>query len=218
MEMNLRSAIVISFIIHASLFAPFYNHHLIKMELEKRNSVVVDYIVLKEIIEAINTNKEVVLRTPETSQIDIQKDITVKQQEAARKEADFKKSAQANQLKAKDDDVLKVASSESAKKEAALKSDKDYISYYELIREKIRARLKNNYKYYKNEGDVYLSFTINPNGSLLIYNIDRAKSTTDEVLLHITSTSIKAVSPFPPIPRTLSLPKISFSIVISFKM
>lgn len=217
MEMNLRSAIVISFIIHAGLFMPFYNSHIIKMEIEKRNSVVVDYVILKEIVDAINTNKEVVLKTPETPRLDIQKEIAEKQQDAAKMEADLKKSAEMIQAKSIVDDAAKSASKDAEKKEAALKSNRDYINYYQIIREKIRARLKNNYMYYKNEGDVYLSFTINPNGTLLTYNVDRTRSTNDEVLLHITLSSLKAVSPFPPIPKNLGLPKMSFSLMISFK-
>lgn len=204
MEMTLRSAIIISAVIHVCLFAPFYNQNLIKMEMEKKRTVVVDYVVLKEIAEAIKANKEVVLKTPETPRIDIQKEITPKQEEAKAE-------------KSKGDAAAKAAAREAEKKDAALKSNKDYISYYQIIREKIRARLKNNYRYYSNEGDVYLSFAINPNGSLSSYSIDRSRSTTNEVLLHITAESLKAVSPFPVIPKTLSSSKMSFSIMISFK-
>ena len=42
-----------------------------------------------------------------------------------------------------------------------IKSTEDYINYYQLIREKIRRRLKDNYIGYSKEGEVYLTFTLN---------------------------------------------------------
>ncbi len=221
MDMSLRSAFIISAVIHAAVFTPFYNQHMLRQETEKRNSVIVDYVVLKEIANAIAMNKEVVMRLAETPRIEIKKEIAVKPQQADQKKTDYKKRLEARKKKEKErshkQDAAKSASEAAAKKDAELTSNKDYVSYYQLIREKIRARLKTNYAYYSHEGDVYLSFTITPNGTLLTYRIDRAKSTQDEVLLHITATSLKAVSPFPPMPRSLSAPKMSFSIIISFR-
>ena len=221
MDITLRGAIVISAIIHAGLFAPFYNQHLLRQELEKKNTVVVDYVILKEIAAAIATDKEVVLKAPETPRIDIQKEVAVKPQPAVQGKADNKKNAKSGKLKERTKshkrDAVKDSSKEAAKYEAQLKQDKDYVNYYQLIREKIRSRLKDNYQYYSREGEVYLSFVLTQNGSLLSYAIDRSKSTQDEVLLHITATSLKAISPFPALPRSLSMSKMSFSIVISFK-
>lgn len=205
--MTLRSAIIISSLIHACIFAPFYNQNFIRQAMEKKNTVVVDYVILKEIAAAITTNKEVTLKTPETPSIDVQKQVAPAPQikTDTNKEA-LKKKAEARKVK-----------EDAAKKEKELKSKKDYINYYQLIREKIRARLKNNYSYYNREGDVYLTFTLASNGTLQGFEIDRARSTRDEVLLHITAASLKAVSPFPPIPKTLAAPKMTFSIAISFK-
>jgi len=221
MGITLRGAFVVSAIIHASLFAPFYNQQLLRQEIEKKNTVIVDYIVLKEIATAIATNKEVVLKRPETPQIDIQKEVAVKPQPAPQVKADNKKSDKSSKLKERTEshrrDAVKDPSKESAKKEAQVKQSKDYVNYYQLIREKIRSRLKDNYQYYNREGEVHLSFILTQNGSLLSYAIDRSKSTQDEVLLHITATSLKAVSPFPALPRSLSMSKMSFNIVISFK-
>jgi outer membrane biosynthesis protein TonB len=221
MDITLKGAFIISAIIHAGLFAPFYNQHLLRQELEKKNTTVVDYVVLKEIATAIATNKEVVIKKPETLRVDIQKEITVKPQPAAQVKADDKKSAKSSKLKertkAHKKDALKNAPVTAAQKEAQVKQNKDYINYYQLIREKIRSRLKDNYQYYNREGEVRLSFVLTQNGSLLSYAIDRANSTQDEVLLNITTTSLKAVSPFPALPRSLSMSKMSFNIVISFK-
>jgi len=221
MDMTLRGAFIISAIIHAGLFAPFYNQHILRQELEKRNTIVVDYVILKEIATAIATNKEVVLKSPETPRIDIQKEVAVKPQPALQVKADNRKSMKSGKLKERTTshkrDAVKDPSKEAVKKEAQLKQSKDYVNYYQLIREKIRSRLKDNYQYYNREGEVHLSFVLTQNGSLLSYAIDRSKSTQDEVLLHITATSLKAISPFPALPRSLSISRMSFNIVISFK-
>ena len=221
MDITLRSAFIISAIIHAGAFAPFYNKHLLRMEMEKKNSVVVDYVILKEIATAIATNKEVALKRPETPSIDIQKEVAVKPAPAPQVKADNKKNSKTSKLKDRTNlrkrGAVKSSAKDRAQTDARLKQEKDYVSYYQLIREKIRSKLKDNYQYYKREGDVYLSFTLTQNGSLLTYTIDRAKSTQDEALLQITASSLKAISPFPALPKSLSTSQMSFNIVISFK-
>ncbi|MDP3730791.1 MAG: hypothetical protein Q8R14_04635 [Candidatus Omnitrophota bacterium] len=221
MDITLRGAFIISAMIHAALFTPFYNQHLLRQELEKKNTVVVDYVILKEIAAAIATNKEIVLKRPKTPRIDIQKEITVKPQPAPQVKSDNRKSAKSDRLKERTmshkRDAVKDPSGEAAKKETQLKQSRDYVNYYQLIRERIRSRLKDNYQYYNREGEVHLSFVLTQNGSLLSYAIDRSKSTQDEVLLQITAASLKAISPFPALPRSLSMSKMSFNVVISFK-
>ncbi|MDD5173389.1 MAG: TonB C-terminal domain-containing protein [Candidatus Omnitrophota bacterium] len=221
MEITLKSAFVISVLIHAGLFAPLYNKHLLRQEMEKKNTVVVDYVILKEIAAAIATNKEVVLKTPATPRIDIQKEIAVKPQPASPAETDKRKSEKSGSLKertrSRKKDAAKDTAKEAARREVQLKQRRDYVSYYQLIREKIRSRLNDSRQYYTHEGEVYLSFVLTQNGSLLSYAIDRSKSTQDEMLLHITATSLKAASPFPALPRSLSMSRMSFNIMISFK-
>ena len=237
MNITLKAALIISVIIHAGAFAPFYNQHLLRMEMEKKNSVVVDYVILKEIARAIAANKEVVLKRPETPRIDpstgsgsmvsksrtidIQKEVAVKPQPAPKVKADNEKSSKASKLKEKTlsrkRDAVKDSAKDSARAKALQKQKEDYVNYYQLIREKIRSKLKNNYQHYKREGDVHLSFTLTQNGSLLTYTIDRALSTQDEALLNITADSLKSISPFPSLPKSLLVTKMSFNIVISFK-
>ena len=219
MNITLRSAFIISVIIHVVVFTPFYGQHLLRQEIEKKNTVVVDYVILKEIVAAMNTNKEVILKKPETPRIDIQKEVTAKPQPAPKVKTDKRKSSKARELKEKATSSKRDAVKNSAKisAKARKKQKEDYVNYYQLIREKIRSKLKNNYQKYKREGDVYLSFALTQNGSLLTYTIDRAKSTQDDALLNITATSLKALSPFPVLPRSLARSKMSFNVVISFK-
>lgn len=221
MTMTLRSALALSAIIHAGIFMPFYNQHLLRQEIEKRDTVVVDYVILKEIAAAVAKNKEIALKSPETPRIEIQKEVAVKPQPAPHAKDDSKKNTKFERLREKAQshkrDATKNSPAPAEKREAQLKKSKDYVNYYQLIREKIRARLKDSYQYYNREGEVYLSFVLTQNGSLLSYAIDRSKSTQDEKLLNITATSLKSISPFPALPRSLSMSKMSFNIVISFK-
>ena len=103
------------------------------------------------------------------------------------------------------------------KRETGIKSTKDYIDYYQFIREKIRQHLKANYKAYRSEGDVRLIFSLNCHGMLLAANIDDTASTSDPVLRDITVASTAQASPFPAFPKALSLPEMSFDVVVSFR-
>ena len=94
---------------------------------------------------------------------------------------------------------------------------KDYATYYEAIREKIKEKLKKNYTYHYKEGDVSIFFVLNFDGSLAKIDIESANSTNDRDLVDIASRSVKQASPFPHFPKTLPLSKMAFNIKISFK-
>lgn len=231
MDITLRSAFIISALIHTVIIAPFYNHNLLRHGFGKRNSVIVDYVILKDManIAAANAaNKDVTVRTSEAP-IEVKKGaaqskLAVKTDDAGSPlgEAEgYRKSIEAGGLKEIKDAQKKASAKQTtqevAKKEARIKSSKEYIDYYDFLKDKIRIRLQENYRFYKGEGDVYLSFTLTANGALLAYNIDRSRSSKDEVLLHMTGASLKAVSPFKPLPKAISAPKMSFNITIAFK-
>ena len=96
------------------------------------------------------------------------------------------------------------------------KSD-EYVSYYQVIRERMMQKLKNLYRYHYRKGDVHLLFNLRSDGSLTRFDIDRAKSTKDKTLVNIVTTSLKQASPFPHFPKGLDIPDVSFNVVISFK-
>jgi outer membrane biosynthesis protein TonB len=78
-------------------------------------------------------------------------------------------------------------------------------------------KLNSLYRYHYRNGDVYLFFTLNSDGRLDSFDIDRTKSVSDKTLIDIATTSLKRSSPFPKFPAGLSSPKISFNVVISFR-
>ena len=96
------------------------------------------------------------------------------------------------------------------------KSD-EYVSYYQVIREKLMRKLKGLYRYHYRKGDVYLFFNLKSDGKLTGFDIDSAKSTKDKMLISIVASSLKQSSPFPQFPKGLDLPELSFNIIISFK-
>ena len=92
-----------------------------------------------------------------------------------------------------------------------------YISYYQIVREKIRRAAYQNYT--RSEvGDVYLSFLILAQGSLKTVRLVEEKSSPSPYLREIALRSIKEASPFPNFPKELDYPELSFNVVISFEI
>ena len=92
-----------------------------------------------------------------------------------------------------------------------------YISYYQLVREKIRRAAYQNFARTQN-GEVFLSFIITKNGDLAETNLVEDKSSADSYLRQIALRSIKEASPFPTFPKELDYPQLSFNVVISFEI
>jgi TonB family protein len=187
---------------------------LSSFRFEKRHRpLVVDYIILKEI------EKAVAKKTAETPRVEINKVVETKDESAPKPQRAPAKAESQDQLKqeAKKADNVREALAERLKKETKLKSTRDYISYYSLLRERVRRRLKENYRNYAKEGDVYLTFGLSADGTLLTLNIDDARSSADIVLRDMALKSLKEASPFPRFPKGLTVPKMSFSVLISFR-
>lgn len=92
-----------------------------------------------------------------------------------------------------------------------------YISYYQIVREKIRRAAYQNYT--RTEvGEVYLSFLIFSDGSLKAMQLIEEKSSSSPYLRGIALRSIKEASPFPNFPKELDYPQLSFNVVISFEI
>jgi hypothetical protein len=225
MEIGLKSAIIISAVVHAAIAAPLYNHNFFKGNFIKKDLVIVDYIVLKEIsnISIANTAKNAAA-TVEPDKVSVKSDMvqasTQTKPAVKHSRAEYLRrllDARNRKKNISSSSEKEQAVKEAAKKDAQIRSSRDYQDYYSFLKEKIRDRLQDNYRYYKGEGDVYVSFVLGSRGELISYNIDRLKSAKDEVLLHITGTSLMAVAPFPPLPKSIALPKMSFAITVSFK-
>jgi TonB family protein len=92
-----------------------------------------------------------------------------------------------------------------------------YISYYQIVREKIRRAAYQNYTRTET-GEVYLSFIISTEGYLREVRLVEEKSSFSPYLREIALRSIKEASPFPDFPKELDYPQLTFNVVISFEI
>jgi len=96
-------------------------------------------------------------------------------------------------------------------------NDPSYLSYYQIVREKIRRAAYQNYSHTE-VGEVYLSFAILSGGSLKKIQLVEERSSPSPYLREISLKSIKEASPFPNFPKELDYPQLSFNVVISFEV
>jgi len=94
----------------------------------------------------------------------------------------------------------------------------EYRSYYSLVREKIR---KYAYFYYRKleEGEVYLTFSLTPQGALKDIIINDTQSTVSLYLKEITLKSVTEAAPYPPFPQKLQKhTELAFNVIIDFEL
>ncbi|MCM8779989.1 MAG: TonB family protein [Candidatus Omnitrophica bacterium] len=92
----------------------------------------------------------------------------------------------------------------------------EYLNYYQVIRAKIK---KAAYQRYikMDTGQVYISFTVSNDGMLEDVRLIEESSVQNQYLWDIGLKSIRDASPFPPFPKELNYPQLSFNIIISFE-
>jgi len=101
--------------------------------------------------------------------------------------------------------------------EMAKINNPSYISYYQVVREKIRRSAYQNYT--QNEtGEVYVSFIISNDGYIRGVRLVDERTTANDYLKNIALGSVKDASPFPNFPKELDYPQLSFNIIISFEI
>ena len=92
-----------------------------------------------------------------------------------------------------------------------------YISYYQIVREKIRRSAYQNFT--RNEtGEVYISFIISSDGLIKDVRLVAEKTSANDYLKDIALRSVNDASPFPNFPKELDYPQLSFNIIISFEI
>lgn len=91
-----------------------------------------------------------------------------------------------------------------------------YISYYQIVREKIRRAAYKSYTR-SETGEVYATFIISSDGILKNAQLINEKSSGGSYLKGIALSSIKAASPFPNFPKELDYEELSFNVAISFE-
>lgn len=96
-------------------------------------------------------------------------------------------------------------------------SNPSYISYYQIVREKIKRAAYQNYTG-REIGEVVISFVISDDGYLKELRLIEDKSSPSTYLRDIALRSIKDASPFPNFPKDLTYPHLSFNLAITFEV
>jgi len=92
-----------------------------------------------------------------------------------------------------------------------------YISYYQIVREKIRRAAYQNYT--RTEmGEVFLSFVVSNQGYVREVRIVDEKSSDSLYLRETALLSVREASPFPVFPKDLDYPQLSFNVIVSFEV
>lgn len=217
-DRSFKFALVISLITHgAILFKPPSLNFLSK--LKPLNNIEITYLELK-LQEIIKTKGEIPKREIElkANHKDYMKSSSPPP--FREKEKIFKESY--SQLSRKP--ILAKTDIIEIKKKIKLKSleinkitSPTYISYYQIIREKIRRSAYQNYTR-SETGQVYLTFVILSDGTLKEVKAVQEKSTVNNYLKEVALKSIKDVSPYPAFPKGLEYPQLSFNVIISFQI
>lgn len=92
-----------------------------------------------------------------------------------------------------------------------------YISYYQIVREKIRRCAYQNYTS-QDTGEVYISFVIAADGNLTNAKVIDEKSSPNTYLKEIAVKSLESASAFPAFPKDLDYPELTFNVIISFEI
>ena len=205
MNKPFRNAFTISAIIHLLAITPLYGFSIFNGAALAKRPIVVDYVVVKD-------PKQVEIAKTLASQ----RILETKRQEPA-KERIAKQVANrpgTNRVSVK---ISPAKSHIAQKTEARIRATKDYVSYYQLIRDQIRACLNDHYKTYYEKQDVYVIFTLRSDGMLQSVKVDESRSTDNQALLDIAVRSVREASPFEPFPKALALPKMTFDLIITFR-
>jgi TonB family protein len=92
-----------------------------------------------------------------------------------------------------------------------------YLSYYQIVREKIKRAAYQNYTG-KEVGEVTVSFVILNDGTLTELKLIEEKSNQSLYLREVALRSIKDASRFPVFPKELDYPQLSFHLSITFEI
>ncbi len=92
-----------------------------------------------------------------------------------------------------------------------------YISYYQIVREKIKRSAYQNYTG-KEVGEATVLFVISCDGYLKDLRLKEENSRLSTYLRETALKSIKEASPFPNFPKELDYPQLSFNLTITFEI
>lgn len=232
---SLQLAILISMFLHFTIFlsAPYIG---IAPEKEAFKPIKVAYITREELKEK-EPLKKLVGQKPSKTQLfppmspeelpEVRKEDFVNpslEEKPFAKPSGDKKEATIETIRSTSSSA--IIQGKGKKFEAVISEEKDnlkkatYISYYRLVREKIRYYADRNYIKEKSasQGEVFLSFVVTSKGELLHIMIMDNRSAKDLLLRDIAINSVRDSSPFPAFPQGMKQYQITFNVIISFEL
>ena len=93
-----------------------------------------------------------------------------------------------------------------------------YVDYFQLLRERIRQAAMRRYPLRNTQGEVFLTFTVTADGQVPEAHIVEEQSTPEVALRAASLESLRDAAPFPPFPKTLNRPRMTFRIIISYEV
>jgi outer membrane biosynthesis protein TonB len=217
-----KYAVLISMALHMVLFAKLYLSKDLSLFPQKEAEMV---FVKKEVEEdsQIFTHKEAPPPPPPAPATEITAEIPLASDAKPGDSTPFKPGSalgeQFTMFEHKPDKIkgLKITREVEV---PMLKSEKintpSYVTYYQIVRERIRDRAYVNYTKLS-MGEVYLTFIIKSDGTLGELQILENRSMSTEFLKNVGMKSVQESAPFPPFPKDLDYPELTFNVQISFQ-
>jgi len=212
-DKSFRFALLISIVIHGALFLNTSGLRFLSPKPQEKN-IEVNYLKIKP-VDSQDTKQMVIRHNPSATQIKKLPPLFIKKEEIFKES--IKKSLLVKPALPKPDII-------SVKKIIQLKpieiekiNNPVYISYYQMVREKIKRCAYQNYVH-SDTGQVYLTFVILSNGMLDDVRLNEEKSSANNYLKKIALKSIRDACPFLPFPKELDYPQLSFNVIISFEI
>lgn len=196
---DLKFALIVSVLLHAGLLGVKSSDARI-VPVKQPTEVVVDYVIMEDTPKPVKAEVEpppIIVAAPK---VELKRSLPKPPMPVEARDTEKKEEIS--------DDAIKQ------RVEKRIRSTAEYINYYQLIRDKIRSKLLRNYKSNTPEGDVKLIFVLNSEGVL---ESAQHEKTDNEELGRLALRSLKQAAPFRPFPKELTLPRMTFTVTISFQ-
>jgi len=100
---------------------------------------------------------------------------------------------------------------------AELVDDSAYMNYFQSLREEIRAIARRHCPGYFKNAEVFVAFTVMPNGRLKDVRVIEERTTAGSRLKNIAIRAVREASPFSSFPEEIDSPELDFQLAISFQ-
>jgi outer membrane biosynthesis protein TonB len=224
-----RYAIIISLVVHAGFFTHFYLTHRTFKFWEKPSEV--SYSIIKPEEKPApnpaeqkldNIDPDLVQKIIETIKLPADDQLVGKVPQPPKPESLLQEPGIMDNVDMFDRKPERLKGVKVTKEVSIpmLQSEKintpSYITYYQIVRDRIRDRAYSNYTKLS-VGEVFVTFVIKSDGSLSGLQVLEAKSAANSFLREVGLKSVQEAASFPPFPKDLTYPELTFNVSISFQ-